>query len=52
MVSITVPGERWEVEFLDNGSVEVEKFVSAGGITDANSLTELFKRFSDKRDGS
>ncbi len=32
MVLIAVPGERWEVEFFADGSVEVEKFVSQGEI--------------------
>jgi hypothetical protein len=28
MVLIAVPGQRWEVEFLSDGSVEVEVFTS------------------------
>ena len=32
MVLVTVPGERWEVEFLADGSVEVERFISDGEI--------------------
>jgi hypothetical protein len=32
MVLVTVPGERWEVEFLADGSVEVEQFISEGKI--------------------
>jgi hypothetical protein len=47
MVSISVPGERWEVEFLDDGSVEVERFVTTGKIQDEDALAELFARFSD-----
>lgn len=49
MVSVTVPGERWEVEFLDDGSVEVERFLSTSKIADAKALTDLFARFSDPR---
>jgi hypothetical protein len=30
IVTVTVPGERWEIEFLRDGSVDVEKFVSQG----------------------
>ena len=44
MVLIAVPGERWEIEFMGDGSVEVEKFVSTGEILDAQSLAELFVR--------
>ena len=28
MVIVAVPGERWEVEFLGDGAVEVERFTS------------------------
>ena len=30
MVTIAVPGERWEVEFFADGAVEVEVFTSDG----------------------
>ena len=52
MVNVTVPGERWEVEFLDDGSVEVERFLSTGKIIDASALTDLFARFADIRGDS
>lgn len=42
MVNVAVPGERWEVEFLLDGSVDVERFVSTGVLGDANTLDELF----------
>lgn len=42
MVSIAVPGERWEVEYLHDGSVDVERFVSTGEFGDAGALDELF----------
>ncbi|NJK52609.1 MAG: hypothetical protein HC772_00290 [Leptolyngbyaceae cyanobacterium CRU_2_3] len=47
MVAIAVPGERWEIEFLGDGSVDVEKFVSHGDIAGEEALTELFDRFSE-----
>ena len=46
MVEIAVPGERWEVEFLDDGSVEVEVFRSEGTIHDASLLGALIERHS------
>ncbi|MFB2969008.1 hypothetical protein ACE1CD_08545 [Aerosakkonema sp. BLCC-F183] len=46
MVTVAVPGERWEVEFLNDGSVEVEKFVSNGEIGGEEALGELFSFFS------
>ena len=48
MVLVAVPGERWEIEFLGDGSVEVEKFVSSGDIYGENMLDELFARYSDQ----
>ena len=41
MVLVTIPGERWEIEFLGDGSVEVERFVSNGDICGEEILHEL-----------
>ena len=43
-VEITVPGERWEVEFFADGSVEVEVFTSGArnGLEGENALERLF----------
>ncbi|HAA29349.1 MAG TPA: hypothetical protein DCE56_18650 [Cyanobacteria bacterium UBA8553] len=50
MVIVAVPGERWEIEFLSDGSVEVEKFISNGEIAGEESLNELFARYSEQED--
>jgi hypothetical protein len=42
MVEIAVPGERWEVEFFEDGHVEVERFRSGGEIVDESVLDRLF----------
>jgi hypothetical protein len=47
-VHIAVPGERWEVDFLEDGEVDVERFVSSGTIDDASAWDELFAKFADK----
>lgn len=47
MVEVTVPGERWEIEVLEDGSVEVEVFRSDGAMLGADAITDLFARFSD-----
>ena len=47
MVLVTVPGERWEIEFLSDGTVEVERFVSNGEITGSEAFQELFARYAD-----
>ena len=46
MVIVAMPGERWEVEFLRDGSVEVEKFVSQGEMAGEEALVEFFTRYS------
>jgi hypothetical protein len=32
MITVALVGERWEIEFLENGEIEVEKFISNGDI--------------------
>jgi hypothetical protein len=46
-VEVTVPGERWEIEFLESGEVAIEIFRSSGDILDSCALADLFARFSD-----
>lgn len=45
-VDVAVPGERWEVDFLVDGSVEIEVFRSDGTLYDDSRLDDLFDRFS------
>jgi hypothetical protein len=47
MVEIAVPGQRWEVEFMDDGSIQVEKFISSGQIFDEKEIDVFFSEFSD-----
>ena len=32
MVLVAIPGERWEIDFLNDGTVEAERFVGNGDI--------------------
>lgn len=50
LVAVAVPGERWEIEFLVDRSVEVERFVSDGEIYDEAMLIELFDRYGESSD--
>lgn len=50
MVTVAVPGERWEVEFLSDGAVDVEKFISKGEIAGEEALSELFARYSEQEE--
>lgn len=48
MVTVAVPGERWEVEFFSDGSVELERFISNGEIGGENELSGLFARYAEQ----
>jgi len=48
MVIVAVPGERWEIEFFGDGSVEVERFTSKGDVQGEEALSELFARYSEQ----
>jgi hypothetical protein len=48
MVLVTVPGERWEIEFLGDGSVEVERFISNGEICGEEALHEAFTKYAER----
>lgn len=47
-VAVVVPGERWEVEFFEDGHVEVERFASLGVDTyDDEQLEALISEYGD-----
>ena len=47
LVEIAVPGQRWEVEFMADGPIEIEKFLSDRNIYDETELEILLKDYSD-----
>lgn len=48
LVEIVMPGQRWEVEFMEDSSIEIEKFISdSDGLYDERELEVLFMDFSD-----
>lgn len=47
MITVAVPGERWEVEVFDDNHVEIERFVSAGSIAGEEAFDELISIHSD-----
>ena len=50
LVSVSIQDERWEVEFMADGEVEVEIFSSDGEIHDESMLDELFERDDEEED--
>lgn len=48
MVKVAVPGERWEIEFFEDGGVDVEVFVaSAMGIEGEAAIDRLLRENLD-----
>jgi|tagenome__1003787_1003787.scaffolds.fasta_scaffold20988843_6 hypothetical protein len=47
MVQVTLPGERWEVEFFDDHEPEIEVFRSDGSIFGSEKLAELREKTKD-----
>lgn len=44
-LAVAIPGERWEIEFFDDGTLELERFVSVGvedGASAPERLLEIF----------
>ena len=47
-IQATVPGERWEIDVLDDGDVDFERFVSDGGVTRGETeLRAFIARFAE-----
>jgi hypothetical protein len=43
MVDISLPGSRWEVEFMADGSVDIERYEAVAGVeNDPRLLEALF----------
>ncbi len=47
MVITDVPGQKWEVEFFNDGNVEIEIFKSDGQIQKEIEVERFFKEFSE-----
>lgn len=45
-VHVAVPGERWEIEFHEDGEIDVEIFRTQG-VEGPELLKELFERWSE-----
>jgi len=47
MVLVTVPGERWEVEFDEHGNVEIEVFKNSTGVYSGESMLDALFEMSE-----
>ena len=48
MVCAFAPGEYWEIEYMEDGGVDIERYRSNGHIDDESALAELFAKCSDE----
>jgi hypothetical protein len=46
MVEVSVPGERWEVEFFADSHVEIEVF-RASGVKGEETFEEILEKFGN-----
>ena len=46
-IQAVVPGERWEIDVLDDGTVDFERFIGDGEILDAEALEGSIAKFSE-----
>ena|SRR5437899_3870820 len=49
MIIAFAPGEYWEIEFLQDGAIDIERYRSDGTIHDESILEELFVLWSDEK---
>lgn len=48
MADLSLPGWRWEVEFMADGSIDIERYASENGVeNDPGLIEQLFTEFSD-----
>lgn len=44
MIDVSIPGWRWEIEFMADGSVDVERYRSVAGVENDPSLLDQLLR--------
>jgi hypothetical protein len=44
------PSEHWEIEFWDDGNVQIERFASSGGVGDADLVALLAELRADRHE--
>ena len=47
MIDVSAPGWRWEIEFMADGSVDVERYRSVAGVENGPSLLDQLLRDHD-----
>ena len=46
-VEAVVPGERWEIDILDDGTVDFERFVTTGGVVGEDEMKTAIEKWAE-----
>lgn len=46
-VEATVPGERWEIDVLEDGDVDFERFVTSGGVAGEQEMNDAIAKWAE-----
>ncbi len=46
-IHASVPGQRWEIDVLEDGDVDFERFVTTGGVVGEAEMTEAIAGFAE-----
>lgn len=52
MIVVYAPGEYWEIEFVADGDIDIERYRSNGRVEDDSVLEELFALWSHDENSS
>lgn len=52
LVTVFAPAARWEIDFFDDGNIDVEVFESTGEVVDEEALEQMFAEADDWDSGS
>jgi hypothetical protein len=47
LVEVFAPSEHWEIEFLEDGDIEIERYRSDGRMYDESAFSELWRLVDD-----
>ena len=48
LVEVAIPGERWEIEVLRSGLIQIEKFISTGEIIGELTPNDVFAMLGEQ----
>lgn len=46
-IEAVVPGERWEIDVLEDGRVDFERFVTAGGVVGEDEMAKSIAEWAE-----